>query len=126
MNLSRLLKGVCQAGPGHEEIAECVSHRWGRVLSLTLGWLNHKIIYATLDIWPVHLLIGSMLMLDTNMDAGGICLTQAERMLSCSPHSPMTSQVDSPEPPLELQHNSLLSAYEYGETFAARLLRTEN
>ena len=35
-------------------------------------------------------------MLDTNMDAGGVCLTQAERKLSYSPHSPMTCQVDSP------------------------------
>ena len=51
-------------------------------------------------------------MLDTNMDAGGVCLTQVERMLSYSSQSPMTCQVDSPEPPLELQHNSLLSAYE--------------
>ena len=51
-------------------------------------------------------------MLDTNMDAGGVCLTQVERKLSYSPHSPMTCQVDSPEPTLELQHNSLLSAYE--------------
>ena len=67
-----------------------------------------------------------MAMLDTNMDAGGVCLTQAERKLSYSPHSPMTCQVDSPEQPLELQHNSLLSAHECGETFPARLLGTEN